>query len=54
MRLYPDKWVAMGRDTVVASADTIEELFQQLYEMQVPHLDLVHDYMNTKSESLLL
>ena len=54
LRLYPDKWVAMGRDGVVASADTMEKLFQQLDEMQIPHSDVVHNYMNTKPESLLL
>ncbi len=54
LRLYPDKWVAMGRDGVVASAYTVEELFRQLDEKQIPHSDVVHDYMNTKPESLLL
>ena len=54
LRLYPDKWVAMGGDGVVASADTMDELFRQLDEMQIPHSDVVHDYMNTKPESLLL
>ena len=54
LRLYPDRWVAMSKDGVVASAETVVELFRQLDELQIAHSDVVHDYMDTKPRSLIL
>ena len=55
LRLYPDKWVAMGKDSsIVAAADTMDALFLILDEKQVAHEDVVHGYMDTSPRSMLL
>ncbi len=55
LRLYPDQWVAMGKDgSIVATADTVDGLFQQLDEKQIPYEDVVHDYLDSNPRSLLL
>ena len=54
LRLYPDRWVAMSRDGVVATAATIDDLFRQVDELQIPHHEVVHDYMDTNPRSLIL
>ena len=55
LRLYPDQWVAMGKDgSIVAAADTIDGLFQKLDEKQIPYKDVVHDFMDSNPRSLLL
>ena len=55
LRLYPDQWVAMGKDgSIVATSDTVNGLFQQLDEKQIAHEDVVHDYLDSNPRSLLL
>ena len=54
LRLYPDRWVAMSKDGVVATAETIDDLFRQVDELQIPHSDIVRDYMDTNPRSLIL
>ena len=55
LRLYPDQWVAMNKDgSIVAKADTVDGLFQQLDEKQIPYDDVVHDYLDSNPRSLLL
>ena len=54
LRLYPDRWVAMSRDGVVATAATIDDLFRQVDELQIPHHEVVHDYMDTNPRPLIL
>lgn len=55
LRLYPDQWVAMGKDgSIVATAATVDGLFQQLDEKQIPYEDVVHDYLDSNPRSLLL
>ena len=54
LHLYPDRWVAMSRDGVVATAVTIDDLFRQVDELQIPHHEVVHDYMDTNPRSLIL
>ena len=55
LRLYPDQWVAMGKDgSIVAEAGTMDSLFQQLDEKQIPYEDVVHDYLDSNPRTLLL
>lgn len=55
LKLYPDQWVAMGKDgSIVATANTMDSLFQQLDEKQIPYEDVVHDYLDSNPRSLLL
>ena len=54
LRLYPDRWVAMSKDGVVASADTIDDLFRKVDELQIPRHEVVHDYMDSNPRSLIL
>ena len=55
LRLYPDQWVAMGKDgSIVATADTVEGLFRQLDEKQIPYEDVVHDFLDSNPSTLLL
>ena len=55
LRLYPDQWVAMGKDgVIVATAATMDCLFQQLDEKQISYEDVVHDYLDSNPRSLLL
>ncbi len=55
LRRYPDQWVAMGKDgSIVATANTVDALFQQLDEKQVPYEDVAHDYLDSNPRTLLL
>ena len=52
--LYADRWVAMSKDGVVATAETIDDLFCKADELQIPRSDIVHDYLDTNPRSLIL
>lgn len=54
LRLYPDRWVARSKEGVVATAESIDDLFRQVDELQIPHSEVVHDYMDTNPRSLIL
>ena len=54
VKIYPDQWVAMSEDGVVAAADTMEEMFRLVREKGIPIEDVYHDYMNTKPETWIL
>ena len=51
---YPDQWIAVSRDGVVAAADTRDELFGLLAEKSIRPEDVYHDYLDTKPRTLLL
>ena len=51
---YPDQWIAVSRDGVVAAAGTRDELFDLLAEKRVRPEDVYHDYLDTKPRTLLL
>ncbi len=51
---YPDKWIAVSSNGVVASADTRDELFDLLSEKRVRPEDVYHDYLDTNPRTLLL
>lgn len=54
VKIYPDQWVAMSEDGIVASADTVNELFKLVKEKGIPREDVSHAYMNTKPETWIL
>ena len=51
---YPDQWIAVSGDGVVAAADTRDELFGLLAEKSIRPKDVYHDYMDTRPRTLLL
>ena len=51
---HPDQWVAIGKDEVVATADTMGDLFRLLDEKGIRREDVFHDYMDTNLRTLLL
>ena len=51
---YPDQWIAVSRDGVVAAADTRDELFGLLAEKSIRPEDIYHDYLDTRPRTLLL
>ena len=54
VKIYPDQWVAMSDDGIVASADTVNELFKLVKEKGIRTEDVSHAYMNTKPETWIL
>ena len=51
---YPDQWIAVSRDGVVATADSRDELFDQLNEKRIRPEDVYHDFLDTTPLTLLL
>ena len=51
---HPDQWVAIGKDGIVAAADTMGDLFKMLDEKGIRREDVFHDYMDTNPRTLLL
>ena len=54
VKTYPDQWVAMSEDGIVALADTMGGLFKLLDEKGIRKEDVFHDYMNTKPQTWIL
>ena len=54
VKMYPDQWVAMSEEGIVASADTMDEMFKLVKEKGIRIEDVYHDYMNTKPEKWIL
>ncbi len=54
VKIYPDQWVAMSEDGIVAAADTMDEMFRLVEEKGIQTEDVYHDYMNTKPETWIL
>ena len=53
-RKYPDQWVAMSEEGIVASTGTVNELFKLVKEKGIRKEDVCHAYMNTKPEKWIL
>ena len=51
---YPDQWIAVSRDGVVATAYSRVELFDLLSEKQIRPEEVYHDYLDTTPRTLLL
>ena len=54
VKIYPDQWIAMSEDGIVAAADTMEKMFRLLEDKGIRKEDVVHDYMNTKPQTWIL
>lgn len=51
---YPDRWVAIGLDGVIAVTSTLEELIAQIRDKGIADGEYYHDYMNTEPVSYIL
>ena len=51
---YPDQWIAVSRDGVVATADSMDELFDLLREKRIRKEEVYHDFLDTTPRTLLL
>ena len=51
---YPDQWIAVSRDGVVATADSRDELFELLSEKRIRKEEVYHDLLDTTPRTLLL
>ena len=54
VKIYPDQWVAMSEDGIVAAADTMDEMFKLVKEKGISTEDVCHAYMNTKPQTWIL
>ncbi len=54
VKIYPDQWVAMSEDCIVASSDTVNQLFKLVKEKGISTEDVCHAYMNTKPQTWIL
>ena len=50
---YPDQWIAVSRDGVVATADSRDELFDLLSEKRIRKEEVYHDFLDTTPRTLL-
>ena len=44
---YPDKWVAMGREGLLAAGDSMDQVLGQLEDQGVDGVDVVIEFMDT-------
>ena len=51
---YPDQWIAVSRDGVVATADSRDELFTLLSEKRIRPEEVYHDFLDATPRTLLL
>lgn len=54
VKIYPDQWVAMSEDGIVAAADTMDEMFKLVKEKGIPTDDVFHAYMDTNPQPWIL
>ena len=51
---YPDKWVAVANDEIVAVGNTLDEVLRATDEQGVPRADVVVEFLDTNPISLIL
>ena len=51
---YPDKWVAMGREGLLAAGDSMDQVLEQLEAEGVDGEDVVIEFMDTDPPLLIL
>ncbi len=51
---YPDRWVAVSKDGVAATSDTLEGLFAELKGKRISIEDVYHDYISAETVHYLL
>ena len=54
LQQYPDKWVAMSLNGVVAVGDSIEYVLDETERRGIPRKDVVLEYMDTDPMDLIL
>ena len=54
VKIYPDQWVAMSEDGIVAAADTMDEMFRLVEEKGIRKDDVCHAYMDTDPRTWIL
>ena len=53
-RKYPDQWVAIGKDGVIAVTSTLEELIAQINDLGIADGEYYHDYMFAEQVGYIL
>ena len=51
---YPDQWIAVSRDGIVATADSRDELFDLQSEKRIRKEEVYHDFLDTTPRTPLL
>ena len=54
LKLYPDKWVAMSKDGVVAVGDSLEGVFSKVDTLGLRHNSINVKFIATHSRPLIL
>ena len=54
MEMYPDKWVAVGRNGVIAVADSLEEVFARVESAGLRDSEFEVEFLDTDPADLLL
>ena len=51
---YPDRWVAVGLDGLLAVADSEDEIFKAIDDKGIPRSDVVVEFLDTDPPMLIL
>lgn len=51
---YPDRWVAVGLDGLLAVGDSEDEVFEKIDGKGIPRSDVVVEYLDTDPPVLIL
>ena len=54
LKLYPDKWVAMSKDGVVAVGDSLEGVFSKVDALGLPRNSINVKFIATHPRTLIL
>ena len=54
LKRYSNQWVAVSKEGVVASTDTLKGLFAELRNKHISIEDVYHDYISAESVHYLL
>ena len=54
MEKYPDKWVAMGKDGIIAVSDSRKEVFSAIAPVRARGDAFIVEFLDTNPESLVL
>ncbi len=51
---YPNKWIAMYNEDIVAVADSLQDLLSRMDDRGVPRKEAIVEYMDTEQRSMVL
>ena len=54
MEKYPDRWIAIGKDGVLAVGDSMEDVFEEVESQGVREADVVVEFLDTDPPLLIL